>query len=73
MADPADKSESHPEELSESALPPDSEGDGAPPDGETAGAAPAFLTLIIWLCGFFLLLVFLIWDSLVDVIRWLLS
>ena len=31
----------------------------------------AQLALVVWLCGFLLLLAFLIWGSVVEIIRWL--
>jgi len=41
----------------------------APMDAEGSDRAPV-VALVIWLCGFFLLLAFLLWDSLVQVVRW---
>jgi hypothetical protein len=39
---------------------------------QESGRAP-LAALVIWMCGFFLLLAFLLWDSLVEVVRWLLA
>jgi len=39
---------------------------------QESGRAPV-AALVVWMCGFFLLLAFLLWDTLVEVVRWLLA
>jgi|GEM_PF-4876078 len=44
-----------------------------PVEAEQGTCRAPVAALVVWLCGFFLLLAFLLWDSLVEVVRWFLA